>query len=353
MQAKVRRFFILIALVASVVPGLLIVVAKIPGHTTKVSTPTFINTTYSPAQLDLIRLVGQQKCAQPPKNFNPIKATDAEISYYGFPRRPSVQAGLSDWLKAVSGKIHRQCFSQKPLKYPFRSHPQSQPFPQHGKVTYQAKSGNWAGWYVPLTSSVKGAQGYFNDTCPFNENSTTRWADWVGLGGFYSGEDLWQGGWDPYSQLFWYEQVAGPHTGHSSFGPYTLSGGGYCGSVGYMRVDYHYTVSTGPYIYGGIGPVYGSIGYSDDPLVMNSAEWIDERPLLGTCFAQLADFVKTNWTGGEWSSNGSTYLYISSSSSNSPIDMWDNSGHELAAPGSLNGSNFTDNYIQQAWSNHC
>jgi hypothetical protein len=81
--------------------------------------------------------------------------------------------------------------------------------------------------------------------------------------------------------------------------------------------------------------------------LQESAEWIAERPEVGSSLTDLANFGSVSFTGSTATATGaSTSRAISAFSSFAPIEMIGSGGDLLAAPGTLSGSgeNFTDTW---------
>jgi hypothetical protein len=83
----------------------------------------------------------------------------------------------------------------------------------------------------------------------------------------------------------------------------------------------------------------------DFSAAQTSAEWIGERPEVGSELASLADFGSLSFTGATATANGVTSP-ISAFSGYAPMEMENTSGDTLAAPGLLDptGDGFTDTW---------
>ncbi len=179
-------------------------------------------------------------CPSPPANFNPLLASDAEIRYYGFPRRPQGNASeLSDWLNLVNGAKYRSCSFINSHRYsqPLNLKSLSRPLYSSG-YTYSV---NWSGYFAGSGSGngFKQVEGNWNVPCYDGSHSPSksRAVTWIGLGGWY-GNNLWQGGTteDPSTGYhFWFEPF--PQT-YMMIQSQSLS----CGDHIQAEVDYNVTV---------------------------------------------------------------------------------------------------------------
>lgn len=122
--------------------------------------------------------------SEPPANWNPLKASDEELSYYEYPSRPNTTEDLKTWEKVVSGKWVKPRLSatKKSHAGKFRNSTQMSTTLHYTN----ANSNLWAG-YVKNTT-VYGVCGSW--IVPTASIDDTQWkgrlaesAQWVGLGG--------------------------------------------------------------------------------------------------------------------------------------------------------------------------
>jgi hypothetical protein len=164
---------------------------------------------------------------------------------------------------------------------------------------------SWSGYIVGdgNNQGYKGVEANWSGPCKTGTvNSQIQYGTWVGLGGVFKNEPLEQAGLilqsDGTYRLFWeYISVNQPpyidkndviHCG-DSITAWVHFGSSYCSNGGfYAHVQDNKT-----------GAHLGSTCLTESQgLGTLSAEWIDERPLLTSCYnpAQLADFVTSNWS---------------------------------------------------------
>lgn len=309
--------------------------------------------------------VKQVNCPSPPANFDPLIASNAEISYYGFPRRPQENSSeIADWLNLVKGAKHRSCTFYNSHRYsqPLNTKQLSQ-FSRNSYGTEYTTSPNWSGYFVGsgTGSGFKQLEGNWNIPC-YNGSqspSNSRAVSWIGLGGWY-GNNLWQAGTteDPSEGYhFWVE--AFPQT-YMIINDKTLS----CGNHVQAEVDYNVTVpgKSSVYLKDTSNGDYVSASYGDEFVPdLESADWIDERigcSLTSSSHYLLADFNYVVWSSANAkpNSNNSSYgsinsfvnLQVTMYETNSPYDF-------LTSPYSLGsgGNNFQDNWQEKGNDDTC
>jgi len=75
----------------------------------------------------------------------------------------------------------------------------------------------------------------------------------------------------------------------------------------------------------------------------STSEWIDERPLVGGSFPNLAHYVSDSWTGAEIENNLGAFVYAKATGSQIAVTMTGNDGN-MSVPGTLGTTSFTDTY---------
>ena len=243
----------------------------------------------------------------PPKNFKPLKATDAQLVEYGFDPRPTDPILLAQWTAEM--KTWKGCANPKKL------------FQKKGKVTTPNQTVNatagvdadnniWSGVIDTPESSgtfsggFRHVEGYYTMPTKLDPAANTYESTWVGLGGYYSasGQKLLQCGtmMSPLNGKAaygdWYEWVGPNGTGVNaqSMGLSVSPGDSleqkvdYNGSTGYTTF-YSYDITKGV-----SKTVVGSSSYYYDG--GHSAEWVDERPKISNVVQQLANFGSVKWT---------------------------------------------------------
>lgn len=110
--------------------------------------------------------------AVPPRNFEPLTASDEALATYGFPARPAAQDALAAWTDDLANW---------------------KPTPDVGlcQTTMRAtvvQAGNWSGYYATVSSNLYiAAQGdYRQPTAGPTSCTGPQEVSWVGVGGVYS-----------------------------------------------------------------------------------------------------------------------------------------------------------------------
>ena len=226
----------------------------------------------------------------------------------------------------------------------------------HGKFTSYVNSENWSGYVVGSGSGngFKGVEANWNAPCKSGTaNSQIQYGSWVGLGGYFDTnleqagiilqsdgtyrmfwEYIWSNGDPPYIDTSDVVHCGDPMTAWVHFGTTYCSNGGF-----YAHVQDN---KTGAHL--GSTCLSKSTGYG-----IQSADWIDERPLVYCGLTELADFNYTQWSnvlaqanysGAGWA-NPNNFV-------NTQLLMYDDpSGNYLAIPDGLhvNSNNtFTDRW---------
>lgn len=164
---------------------------------------------------------------------------------------------------------------------------------------------NWSGY-----TAGDGSQPGFNEVTGSwnvpemdgsNSPPDSQYAIWVGLGGYYGGDNLWQAGtaWKPNQGYFaWIEGISSNPL--DSFGPVTITPvhhndpmtvtvSFYSGGTSYEIIDN--------------GTMYGGSAPPDFQSGNLTADWIDERPGCKQGFYQLADFQYSQWSDADATPN--------------------------------------------------
>lgn len=289
-------------------------------------------------------------CAAPPPNFNFLHATQAELTYYGLPPRPTGN-GLLHWLDVVSHSKTRICDPGTLAN--IATLPSKRVNPMGSSGSPYAYNDTWSGYIV----DQGGMDEAFSDwqiPCGQRSPNGSTVVSWVGLGGFYN-ENLWQAGTteDPSDgYFFWYE--AYPLIQAVKLTNNRL----YCGDTVAVDVNYNISCSNGVFAWMEDYTHYtyqtsnngNCLSFTPD---LNTADWIDERPTFYDygvqCHTTLYDFVNVNWSDVAAYSTWYYNNYMTLIQYNDlMIEMTDNgssSSTRLAEPGQVNsnnGSSFTD-----------
>lgn len=313
------------------------------------------------------RQASLSKCPTIPTNFDFAHASNQELHRYLLPAHPltSDQQGTSDWQKTVAGDIQTGGICVPDMK--------TSPVVNNGRPVKSAPalvncntvaplgtqcSFNWNG-YVEGDGTDPGFNevvGKWNVECVTGSQSPSDslQSSWVGLGGFFRGENLWQvgSGWSPsFGYFLWYEAVgqngtpaevefARTNCGDHIAADIWFSANAPSSGLGYVLTDNGTS-------YRGTAPSGFTSGHV-------SAEWIDERPACGdSVLFKLADYNFSEWTHAFASPNNPTAGFDSIGQlAHTRLWMEDNDGSSTRiawadALGSENGSG-TDNY-QAHW----
>lgn len=285
-----------------------------------------------------------------PASFHPLTATNAELQKYGFPLRPTAPGQLRMWQKAmahwkssprptvtVTDIYNRMLFSHSV------AHTPSQRI-----VNGTTESSNWSGYYTDSSyNRWDAAQGSFIQPTDYSSSPNKYESGWVGLGGVNSGALIQDGTQMNAGQYgAWYEYLGN-------------------GGAGVPEINFNsITVNPGDQIYTFVsydpnnGQAYfyvedetngtsqsATVDLGSDYYDGTTAEWINERPEIGSSLSQLADYGTQTWTGaqaynaytGNWDNVGDV--------TNNAIDMYSSGGQLLSAAGSLASStSWTDTW---------
>ncbi|HEY7125382.1 MAG TPA: G1 family glutamic endopeptidase [Ktedonobacterales bacterium] len=222
--------------------------------------------------------------------------------------------------------------------------------------TTQQSSGNWSGWEVGsgAGNGFEAVIGEWNAECVSGPNdSHHQFGSWVGLGGDFN-QSLEQTGiilrTDGTYRMFW-EYVYPDNTGPAPtidttdvvkcgqhIKAWVHLGSAYCPNGGWDT--YIQDTTTGKFL--------NHACDASKPLGYESAEWIDERPLVGCGLTQLADFNYTSWSDVQAQAKASGAVFHGPNSfANTRLAMQDyQGGPYLAFPDATVSSNntFTDRW---------
>jgi len=249
----------------------------------------------------------------PPKGFNPVTASDAQLAQYGFPPRPdplSAPGSYSVWHEAVT--VPRRIITgfQQTNMYAGPANILSEGPKVPGSTATGASSSNWSGYAVYSTNNpfkVVDTTVYGVFEVPFPQQAfgscSGGWdyaVEWVGLDGWGSNDVLQAGVQnDAYcsggttSQYYsaWYEWYPYSWTNISGF-PVSA------GDIIYLYV-WPTSSTTGEYYIVNLTAQYASEASFSAPngttLVGDSMEWITERPGINGSLATLSNYVNVPW----------------------------------------------------------
>lgn len=124
----------------------------------------------------------------PPNGFNPLKATAAQLSEYGFPAKPTDPQDLAAWTNAMS-KWKGVIPQKKPILLPIKL----LPVQAHAHVGNQTSAGNEIGYSSPVYAGYvdfnQTGNGFTDVHSEWNEPAISsplqsQYANWVGFGGY-------------------------------------------------------------------------------------------------------------------------------------------------------------------------
>lgn len=276
-------------------------------------------------------------CPSPLTSFNPATASESEIAMYGLPRRPTDPAALRTYLDVWGRKLYRICITSSQRLNVRTVPPSISPINRSSPINgaSQGYSGKWAG-ILQYTTTFKWAQSQFTINCPPSSrigNDVLGYSQWVGLGGAYQGDSLWQAGWDGIRDTFWYEQVGGSYDtgGEVPFGP---SGSSHCGHTAQIYVDQDWSYPNGTYTSvvdtttGQYATTWGKFQYNQAD--NHYADYIDERPTCSNgTITGLADYNYGNWYDAAWGDSNGNQQPLDTGNF-SYLTMTDSSGTTLA-----------------------
>jgi hypothetical protein len=300
--------------------------------------PTAVEKQSDGGQLDDYWIDGLlNQVAVPPRNFQPLTASDEALAMYGFPARPAAEDALAAWTDDLANW---------------------KPTPDLGlcQTTMRAtvvQASNWSGYYATVSSNLYiAAQGdYHQPTAGSTSCTSPQEVSWVGVGGVYSNALIQDGTGISTSGGYyaWYEYLNTSGGGISitklpsvtvhagdRMHSYTVHQTSGVGQTTFYVADN--TTSTSQSVI-----VNLSSSYYDG----RTAEWIDERPLVNGSNSPLRNFGTVNWTNTQAQRANSTW-YTLGSQPYVEVDMMDNTfSHYLAFPNSLSSNTtFTDNWFR-------
>ncbi|MFA9397983.1 MAG: G1 family glutamic endopeptidase [Clostridiaceae bacterium] len=288
----------------------------------------------------------------PPKNWDPIHASKAELNYYGYPSRPEGDKEISNWNKMVSATWVKPEFAISDIKH--KPHDTKKSDDINNMV--HASSSNWAGfihtgtsygsgghWLVPSVSTPTLQRGYSSQ--------------WVGIGGGNStSKTLAQIGTSAQSGLV-----------SNSYYPWFEIYGSNAINNGYEVKITNFSVSPGDKMYGvvqiqsiansnvtfwfylvdetkGTSTSFSKIvSITDNVGVNQTAEWISENvdylyPKTVTNGSSVVSFLQCKYERGL---NSDWTTLSDSDSSISECDMYSSSNSRyMALPGNISSGNF-------------
>jgi hypothetical protein len=293
---------------------------------------------------------GATTIAAPPKDFDPLVASDQDLDYYGFPPRPNENAdpkGFASWKSAMIASKARVIPNLEVTKI-FHSPAKAKASanaPKEGSNTLEFY--NWSGYvnYTGATTYGSSSSYYFlyaDYVVPIARQAfgvcTGTWdweSSWVGIDG-YGSPDVLQAGIEAdayYSPWFeWYPN------GETRITNLPIAPGD-----DYF-VEVWSTSSTAGHAYlvnrnSGVAVIINFNAPSGTTLRGGSAEWVVERPTVNGSFATLSNYIADPFWFSYAETFGGTVVEPGSSTS-APMIMVDNSGNPISYPTLLGTTTF-------------
>jgi hypothetical protein len=294
--------------------------------------------------------------ASPPSGFDPLTASDDRLAAYGFPPRPdkNAEGPYAAWEKAMKASKHRVV---PVLKVTNRYHG---PNIAVGKVEdASATSSNWSGMvdttsvtsYGPSSIVDIGSEFVVPVAAQANGVCTGGWdysSSWVGIDGWNANApDVLQAGTESDAYCSggvtnanydaWFEWFPYPETVISGFSVPP-------GTDMWVRVWSTTATAGHAYLLNYNTNTAVTIAFSAPPgtnLIGNSAEWIVERPGLGsgglaTLTNYVSDYFSGSFASAETCGNfGFCTFYSPITPGAIAVTMLDNSGSPISSPTAL------------------
>lgn len=247
----------------------------------------------------------------PPAGFDPLKASDDELQDWGLPPRPSVSDmnSYARWKKIVT--FTRIIPELKFTEIYNGSARNPKVVGEVGNSTL-ATSENWSGYVVynsadPFASSSTNlVQAYWTGPAVTYCPGAYAASSWVGFDGWASADVLQAGLYVGCKNYYvWYEWYPNASTGLSlGVGP---------GDYLYAEVLYRHGVTPPGYAYIVNETTLQSVAIAFGPpsgttYVGDSAEWIEERPVVNGSLVDLPDYGSIFFYGSEALGAGGSYF---------------------------------------------
>lgn len=268
-------------------------------------------------------LPGATTAISVPDGFNPVEASDFELTLYGFPPRPDATLRPKDFATWSKAMLHSKTKVTPVLQQTDIFHgPAKNTTPPQISDTTSTTSSNWSG-VVDFSGAT-----YYNSTSTFYyiysdyvvpvakaASCSASWdysSSWVGIDGWGSADVLQAG-----TESDAYCSGSSTSTYYSAWYEWYPYGEVRVGSVPIVPgddifVEVWHTSSTQGYAYlvNETTNQYFDIGftaYPGYPLVGNSAEWVVERPTVGGSLATLTQYTDDVF----WAAGAETQNYTS------------------------------------------
>jgi hypothetical protein len=302
---------------------------------------------------------GTTAIAAPPKGFDPIAASEADLDYYGFPPRPDETAApkaFASWKSAmIASKTRIVPNLQVTNVFHGPAKAKAGATKAASDVSNTLEFYNWSGYVNSQAVKSYGTSSFYflysDFVVPVARQAfgacTGGWdyeSSWVGIDG-YGSPDVLQAGIEAdaycsgsttstyYSP--WYEWFPNGETRITNLP--IAPGDDY-----FVEVWSTSSTAGHAYLVNRNANLAVSISFSapaGTKLVGNTAEWVVERPTVGGSFATLTNYIADPF----WDAYAETFagtVYDVSSTSSIPTIMVDNSGNPISYPTLLGPSAF-------------
>ena len=254
-------------------------------------------------------IAGVSAFVQPPSNFNPLTASDAELDQIGFPPRPTPELGtdmMGQWERRAKSqtRIAPQLVQTEKFHAPVRAIKQI----KTASGAIEANNENWSGYTITDPSNPFAKPGFriesrFVVPTPASgcesRSDTYSSANWVGIDGAFS-NDVFQAGTETdldcksgptyYAWIEWFPNSEIRVTNLAISPGDLISVAVFIGREGrkHLSID---NLTTRKTVSFAMTPPRGT------NLVGNSIEWIVERPTINNAsLSKLTNYVLNPWT---------------------------------------------------------
>jgi hypothetical protein len=295
----------------------------------------------------------------PPKGFNPLTASSAELIKYGFPPRPTNAQDLAEWTTMIN---HSKTFITPDFEINNNARtPLEQSSPATISSGYQTP--NWSGvidtWSQNGFDGVKGKWTLPNLATNGGDTKQSYSSMWVGIGGFTDNNHTSTNG---LFQIGTEQDYAGG--GENYYPWYEVLGKNSQGGTNGQVVINKFQIYPNDQMYGYVDyyPSSGEIEFYLDDATRNtythfpvtgysanwdgySAEWILERTEEDGEYPSLAKVDNVTFTDAEAAANGNPFYAMTDYTSHATL-MYDLEGTTLAylKNGITSSTSFTDNW---------
>jgi hypothetical protein len=272
----------------------------------------------------------------PPANFNPSTATPAQLSYYGYPPRPTNPTQLPAWQAEVT---KMQVTSSLPFLI---ETPLTAPGAIRITVDAASQSLNWGGYVDTGNTFTEAYIDYYEAGQAATSCTGDQVVLWTGIGGYnyvkngtlgQDGTAPWTNGFMPVHEA-WFEIV--PDEGIMDMGfAASAYGDDIQAHTYWLSSSHQFKFTVWDTTTGKQKTVY-QIPNSGDTVDLSSSEFIVERPTYNGTIVPLRNF----WT--RWDVNAAQSNNIGMQNFTlTKINMFNNSGKQLETTSSNNGQSFS------------